>query len=198
MDLFQRVYDIVTAALAPSEDDDEDAMDVDGESGKGTRELRQQLVVSGVKALSQSFRPNLRAPNDDDASQHLAKLLTSLESLVPAPGTNIELKTCSVEAIVLVVGRIQGDAAAAKGVSTEALKRVWTRILAHAGDRGFEAGRIKAVEGMDAFVSVVSKRGDKELVKAVKADVDGLRKAESSPMVLRVLDPVGVRLELLA
>jgi hypothetical protein len=117
-------------------------------------------------------------------------------------GANLELKTCSIESITLVVERLAAsNLKLENGAWTSILRKIWLRILDHSNDRGFEAGRTKAATALGAFIDPLTRHKTavnspecRDLVEMIRKGIGQTLKDEKSAMVLRVLNPVAVRL----
>ncbi|KAF8247482.1 ARM repeat-containing protein [Wilcoxina mikolae CBS 423.85] len=196
LDLFGKVYEIVESAIAPF---DEDEMDVDGEDGKSAKQLQQGVIVKGLKASSQAFRPSVNS-NEEAGIQQISQLLDIFDKHIV--GANLELKTCSIESITLVVERlVASNLKLENDAWTNILRRIWLRILDHSNDRGFENGRTKAAAALGIFLdcltrhkTVINSPECRDLVEMIRKGIGQTVKDEKSAMVLRVLDPIAARL----
>jgi hypothetical protein len=117
-------------------------------------------------------------------------------------GANIELKTCGVDSVALVVKRLEESTVKMGNKAwTNTLERFWVRIAGHGSDRAFEAGRIKAGTAMESFTTLLvryktaNNTGESgELIGKIQRETQQMLLSEQSPMVLRVLDPAAARL----
>ena len=132
--------------------------------------------------------------------EQVSRIVGMLEKHIA--GTNIELKTCGIDSVTLVIQRLaQSQTKLGDNAWKLVLGRVWDRIVEHGNDRGFEAGRVKTASSLEYFTTVlrrykleVNTPDCHEFIGKVQADVKKTLENEKSPVVLRVLDSAAVTL----